>query len=304
MDYKKVLERMGFVDNKDFSVATDGLSFSMLQQSRMINQVIPHALVPAVYDVNQQGAELTPFIPAVLDVDGVTVLTPAVAATYDPRGLLVTPEVPAYDEVVVIHHPEVPAVLDVDGVTVLTPAVAAYDEYPQVAELYTLPTPTVEAMTPVWEQIQVEGADIVLLIEEYLKGKENLRDPHNDSLNTGAGVIYHWGFANIPQPTISQLAALVAPVKTKHDIEALIASKQALGSNAREKCSKALDVIAGYNAAHTSAQIDAMVSAFTPILTALQMNRPFAALALVQAVTPDGVLVTQEMKDIIVSILS
>lgn len=272
MDYKKVLERMGFVDNKDFSVATDGLSFSMLQQSRMVNQVIHHLEVPAV-----------------LDVDGVTILTPAI---------------PAYDEVVVIHHPEVLEVLDVDGVTVLTPYVAAYDEYPQVEEFYTLPTPTVEAMTPVWEQIQVEGADIVLLIEEYLKGKENLRDPHNDSLNTGVGVIYHWGFANIPQPTISELAALVVPVKTKHDIEALIASKQALGAIAREKCSKALDVIAGYNAAHTSAQIDAIVSAFTPILTALQMNRPFAALALVQAVTPDGTLVTQEMKDIIVSILS
>lgn len=84
MDYKKVLERVGFVDAKDFYVAVDGLSFSMLQQSRMVNQVVHHALVSAVYDVNQQGAELIPAVPAVLDVDGVTVLTQAVPATYDP----------------------------------------------------------------------------------------------------------------------------------------------------------------------------------------------------------------------------
>lgn len=112
------------------------------------------------------------------------------------------------------------------------------------------------------------------------------------------------GFANIPQPTVSQLAALVSAVKIKHDTEALIASKQALGAVAREKCSKALDVIAGYNANHAAAQIDSMVSTFAPILTALQMNKPSATLALVQAIIPYGILVTQEMKDIIISILS
>ncbi len=51
--------------------------------------------------------------------------------------------------------------------------------------------------------------DIVLLINEFLKGKEELRDYENDSLNICDGQIVRWDFTNIPQPTAEELATLV-----------------------------------------------------------------------------------------------
>lgn len=54
--------------------------------------------------------------------------------------------------------------------------------------------------------------DIVLLIEEYLKDKQELRDIENDSLNICDGQIVRWDFTNIPQPTAEELAACEALV--------------------------------------------------------------------------------------------
>ena len=244
MDYKKVLERMGFVDNKDFSVAIDGLSFSMLQQSRMVNQVI--------------------------------------------------------------HHPEVLEVLDVDGITVLTPYAAAYDEYPQVAELYTLPTPSNGSMTSIWEQIQVEEADIVLLIEEYLKGKENLRDYGNDSLNIVDNQIYSWSFTNVPQPTVDDFLALINPMKARLAKEALVKSLKEAGKKDREMCENVLNLIGGFNRSRvlTNEQITEMQTTFSTIQILLQAARPSSAKSLIQLITPDEVLVTTEMKNLILEELA
>lgn len=82
------------------------------------------------------------------------------------------------------------------------------------------------------------------------------------------------------------------------------ARKQA-GKAARLKCNDALDIIAGWNLERelTAEQINTMSSTFAPVLQALQALRPTTAAALIDAIEPDDVLVTQEMKEEILSVL-
>jgi hypothetical protein len=68
--------------------------------------------------------------------------------------------------------------------------------------------------------------DIALLVNEYLKGKEDLRDFENDSLNIVDNQIIEWSFANIPQPSMEELEALQESVQSKMDQEAI--NKEAL----------------------------------------------------------------------------
>ena len=291
---------MGLVEGKDFSLATD--SFTMLEQSRMVNQVVHHDLVPATYDINQQGSILTAEIPS-WDEEVITHhdLVPAVMDGETE----VSPEVPAWDETTIVNHPLVAATYDPQGLLITT-EVPAWDENVYTTELYTLTAPTLEEMNPFWYQVQVDESDISLLALEYLRGKDNLRTPE-DSIELRPlykQSIDNWHFPNIPKPTIEELAALIAPMSERINKETLIADKQSQGAIAREKCTKALDVVAGYNLSLTSEQIDSMVVTFASIFTELKNNRPGKALPLVQAVNVDGVLVTQEMKDIIVSILT
>jgi hypothetical protein len=68
--------------------------------------------------------------------------------------------------------------------------------------------------------------DIALLVNEYLKGKEELRDFENDSLNIVDNQIMEWSFANISQPTMEELEALQESVQVRMDQEAI--NKEAL----------------------------------------------------------------------------
>lgn len=68
--------------------------------------------------------------------------------------------------------------------------------------------------------------DIALLVNEYLKGKNELRDFENDSLNIVDNQIMEWSFANIPQPSMEELEALQESVQSKMDQEAI--NKEAL----------------------------------------------------------------------------
>jgi hypothetical protein len=68
--------------------------------------------------------------------------------------------------------------------------------------------------------------DIVLLVNEYLKEKEDLRDLENDSLNIVDNQIMEWSFSNIPQPSMEELEALQESVQSKMDQEAI--NKEAL----------------------------------------------------------------------------
>jgi hypothetical protein len=78
------------------------------------------------------------------------------------------------------------------------------------------------------------------------------------------------------------------------------------GRIAREACLSALDIIAGYNIERnlTKEQKDQMLVNFSGILQALQSNRPGLALALITATEPDGVLITQEIKDEVIADLN
>lgn len=271
MDYRKVLVKLGFVEGKDF--ALNAVSFDMLTQTRMIPHIIHHAEVAATYDVN--GVELTPLIPA-------------------------------YDETVMIHHPLVPAVYAVDGITIITPEVPAYDEVEMISELFTLPAPAQSVLDSTWKQIQISESDIAVLINEYLKGKELLRNYENDSINIVDGNIHSWSFANIPQPTVDELVALVPIVNSAKTLTARKEALKAAGLKDRQMCEDALNLIAGFNRERvlTAQQITDMQTTFSAINAMLKDNRPSSAKALIQAIVPDGTLITAEMKQLILEELA
>lgn len=76
-------------------------------------------------------------------------------------------------------------------------------------------------------------------------------------------------------------------------------SKKLLGRKARLLCQDILDLVAGYNQARslTTEQIDEMKTTFATAKTYLQDGQPWGAKIAIDAITPDDVLVTQEMYD-------
>lgn len=76
-------------------------------------------------------------------------------------------------------------------------------------------------------------------------------------------------------------------------------SRRKQGASARIICQTVLDIIGGHNIQNgtSGAELDNMTGLYGNILSALQQNRPLKAKSLITAVTPDGVFVTQEMKD-------
>lgn len=99
-------------------------------------------------------------------------------------------------------------------------------------------------------------------------------------------------------------------LKTQRDAEkASIAQTEALianGRKAREDCQKVLDLIGGFNLlpGRTSEQAGEMSVTFADAKAKLQDGRPTAAKAAIQAIPVDGVLVTQPMKDLALSLLA
>lgn len=82
--------------------------------------------------------------------------------------------------------------------------------------------------------------------------------------------------------------------------------RKALGRQSRLISEEILDIVAGHSIQNNlnPAQKDQMEVDFASILQALKVNRPKKAKALILAVQPDGVLVTQEMKDEILEVYS
>jgi hypothetical protein len=114
----------------------------------------------------------------------------------------------------IIHHEAVPAVFDAQGVET-SPEIPAHDEEIQVEESYIPEAPSQEALEQAHLEVELQGADIALLVNEYLADKAELRDLENDSINISEGRIVRWDFANIPQPTLAQLLACKAPAISK-----------------------------------------------------------------------------------------
>lgn len=120
----------------------------------------------------------------------------------------------------IIHHPEQPAVMN--GQTVISPAIPAYDETILVDETYFAQFPTDEQILETHKNISIAAEDISLLISEYLKGKDHLRDLENDSINIVGQEIRDWRFKNIPQPTRDDLFALIPALKVSQSKDAIL----------------------------------------------------------------------------------
>jgi hypothetical protein len=80
----------------------------------------------------------------------------------------------------------------------------------------------------------------------------------------------------------------------------------AAGAAARQACQNVLDLIAGINLEQelTLEQISLMQQNFELAERALRAGRPSLAKGAIQLITPDGVIVTQEMKDEALALLA
>ncbi len=143
--------------------------------------------------------------------------------------------------------------------------------------------------------------DIKLLISEYIKDKQ--RDIENDSFNIVNGEIVHWNFKHIPKPSLSDLQKFKSSVDNKvARVDRAVPLKK-LGNIARKKCDAALDLIAGHNQQNLSdEQIQQMIESFGPVVQALSvLKMPSLAISLINNIVPDGVIITQELKDDVIA---
>jgi hypothetical protein len=79
-----------------------------------------------------------------------------------------------------------------------------------------------------------------------------------------------------------------------------------IGVASRLMCQHCLDLIAGFNLERslTAEQITTMQSTFGNIQIALMTSRPSSAKALISAIVPDEILITTEMKNLILAELA
>lgn len=267
MNYKKVLEKLGLVEGVDFALTES--SFEMISKVRQVpGEPIHHEAIPAV----TEEVEVSPMQPA----------------TFDEEGNVLTPEIPAVYEQVIVE-----------------PAVEAWDEPTFVDESYVPASPSLEVMTSTWEIVQLLETDIVLLINEYLSDKIEMRDFAYDSMNIVDGLIYNWDFKQVPQPTNAQLVALIPVVATKQAAKNRRDQLLAAGKKDREISDNCLAIIAGFNRERvlTAEQITAMQTQFSTINTLLLNARPSSAKVLIQAIVPDETI-TEEMKEMVLAELA
>lgn len=101
------------------------------------------------------------------------------------------------------------------------------------------------------------------------------------------------------QAQLSLLESKGADAKVKADLQKSREERKELGKKKRRACEGALDVIAGYvdQSELDDAQIAQLESDFSQIAQMLRANYAATVKPLIEALSPDGVLVTQELKD-------
>jgi len=104
----------------------------------------------------------------------------------------------------------------------------------------------------------------------------------------------------------AQYTSEIQDISIQYNAEQDKLNKIKAGAAARQACQAVLDFIAGVNLDRnlTSEQITSMQSSFANIQASLQASRPSLAKGLIQAVSVDGVIVTQDLKDGCLSLLS
>jgi hypothetical protein len=97
-----------------------------------------------------------------------------------------------------------------------------------------------------------------------------------------------------------------ADVDRAEDTEHLIAARINIGTSIRQCCNDVFDMLIGYNIERqlTVAQINQMQANFASALVALQTYRVTVAKTAIEAVVPDGELVTLQMKEDILGIFT
>jgi len=93
--------------------------------------------------------------------------------------------------------------------------------------------------------------------------------------------------------------------KSETSLKLIKENKIQTGIAIRNVCQTALDLIAGYNVANSlsEAQVDSMQSTFAEIEKSLKSSRPKKAKVLIQAVSVDGTIITEQMKLEVIAIL-
>lgn len=94
--------------------------------------------------------------------------------------------------------------------------------------------------------------------------------------------------------------------KASKEIQDNINRLISIGKADRAKCDTALALIAGFNRDRnlTAQQITDMQTSFAQALSALSVGRPDTAAFLIESIEPDGILVTSEMRQMVLSVLS
>lgn len=98
----------------------------------------------------------------------------------------------------------------------------------------------------------------------------------------------------------------IEDISAQHAQEELKKEMLQKGALARKVCQDCLDIIAGFNIDRTltAEQITQMQQTFGTIETLLRANRPASAKPLITALVPDGVLVTEQMKETVLAVLN
>lgn len=96
-----------------------------------------------------------------------------------------------------------------------------------------------------------------------------------------------------------QATYVIEDITAESQLKNSIEQKIKLGKNVRKLSQDVLALIAGWNLDRnlTVEQITEIETTFTDIQKLLMSERPFSAKPLIDAITPDGTLVTQEMID-------
>jgi hypothetical protein len=199
----------------------------------------------------------------------------------------------------IIEHPAVLPTFDEEG-NELTPPIEAWQETIQVEETFYADLPSIEEL----KRLCILDNDASMIISEYLKDKPTTDD---DSINVdlfmnGQG---GWRFAQVPAPTWNELFILIEPLKNKIQKENFILQMQKIGERDELVCRKVLNLIAGFNRTRTLTfeQITEMQTLFKNTESALRSNRPDFALTFINQIEVDGILVTQQMKDLCIELL-
>lgn len=107
--------------------------------------------------------------------------------------------------------------------------------------------------------------------------------------------------------TVPSEFEVIGPIDITAEVEAEAAKQRRIASGERDGkvSAKAMACIRGWNreVQLTAEQITQQTTTFAPIVNLLLIGRPDSAYAVISNIVPDGTIVSQEMKDEVLSIL-